>query len=116
MRALLSVVLSLAFAHTLLAADKPAIVQEEGQPVAANVERVLKSLDFLGTPLPKELTKSLTVAVEKQDAVEIQKLLDDRVAFVVNILRMQGIEVGQAKSEVKLKEGTFPAGSFAAVR
>ncbi len=35
-----------------------------------------------------------------------------RVAFVVNILRLQGIEVGQAKSEVKLKEGTFPAGSF----
>jgi hypothetical protein len=35
-----------------------------------------------------------------------------RVAFVVNVLRMQGIEVGRATSEVKLKEGTFPAGSF----
>ncbi len=35
-----------------------------------------------------------------------------RVARLVNILRMQGIEVGTAKSEVKLKEGTFPAGSF----
>ena len=32
--------------------------------------------------------------------------------MLVNILRMQGIEVGSAKSEVKLKEGTFPAGSF----
>jgi hypothetical protein len=28
------------------------------------------------------------------------------------MLRMQGIEVGSAKSEVKLKEGTFPAGSY----
>jgi hypothetical protein len=35
-----------------------------------------------------------------------------RVAFVVNILRLQGIEIGRATSEVKLKEGTFPAGSL----
>ena len=35
-----------------------------------------------------------------------------RVAVAVNLLRMQGIEVGKAASEVKLKEGTFPAGSF----
>jgi hypothetical protein len=35
-----------------------------------------------------------------------------RVAFIVNILRVQGIEVGQAKAEVKLKEGVYPAGSL----
>jgi hypothetical protein len=35
-----------------------------------------------------------------------------RVAFVVNILRLQGIEVGRAAGEVKLQEGTFPAGSL----
>lgn len=35
-----------------------------------------------------------------------------RVSFIVNHLRMQGIEVGQAESEVKLKEGTYPAGSL----
>ena len=35
-----------------------------------------------------------------------------RVAFIVNILRMQGIEVGKATGEVKLNEGTFPAGSL----
>src|ERR1051326_6312702 len=35
-----------------------------------------------------------------------------RVAFIVNTLRLQGIEVGRATSEVKLKEGTFPAGSL----
>ena len=33
-----------------------------------------------------------------------------RVAWVVNILRMQGIEVGRATAEVTVKEGTFPAG------
>jgi len=35
-----------------------------------------------------------------------------RVAFIVNILRMQGIEVGQAKAEVKLRDTTYPAGSL----
>jgi hypothetical protein len=35
-----------------------------------------------------------------------------RVAWMVNILRLQGIEVGRATSEVKLKEGTYPAGSL----
>ncbi len=35
-----------------------------------------------------------------------------RVATIVNILRLQGIEIGRANAEVKLKEGTFPAGSF----
>ncbi len=35
-----------------------------------------------------------------------------RVAFVIHILRMQGIEVGRAKAEVKLSDGTYPAGSL----
>jgi len=35
-----------------------------------------------------------------------------RVAWVINILRLQGIEVGRASNEVKLKEGTYPAGSL----
>ena len=39
-----------------------------------------------------------------------------RVAVLVNMLRMQGIEVGRATGEVKLKEGTFPAGSYVVKR
>lgn len=35
-----------------------------------------------------------------------------RVAFIVNVLRVQGVEVGRTTSELKLKDGTFPAGSF----
>lgn len=35
-----------------------------------------------------------------------------RAALVVNLLRMQGIEVGRTTAEVTLKEGKFPAGSF----
>ncbi|HEX5474243.1 MAG TPA: M14 family zinc carboxypeptidase [Vicinamibacterales bacterium] len=39
-----------------------------------------------------------------------------RVERVVNLLRLQGIEVGKARAEVKLKDGTFPAGSFVVKR
>jgi hypothetical protein len=35
-----------------------------------------------------------------------------RVAFVIKILRLQGIEVGRATNEIKLKDGTYPAGSL----
>src|SRR5580698_427569 len=35
-----------------------------------------------------------------------------RVAFVIHILRMQGIEVGRAKASVKLSDGEYPAESL----
>jgi hypothetical protein len=35
-----------------------------------------------------------------------------RVAELVNILRIQRIEVGEAAGEIKVSEGTFPAGSY----
>ncbi len=35
-----------------------------------------------------------------------------RVERLINLLRLQGIEIGRATAEVKLAEGTFPAGSF----
>jgi hypothetical protein len=35
-----------------------------------------------------------------------------RVARVVDLLRLQGIEIGRATEPVKLKEDSFPAGSF----
>jgi hypothetical protein len=35
-----------------------------------------------------------------------------RVAELVNILRAQGIEIGRAGSEIKISDGTFPAGTY----
>jgi hypothetical protein len=39
-----------------------------------------------------------------------------RVAFIVNILRTQGIEVGKATSEIKLANAAYPAGSLVVKR
>jgi hypothetical protein len=35
-----------------------------------------------------------------------------RVERLINLLRIQGIEISRATADVKLQEGTFPAGSF----
>ncbi|MFD2500977.1 hypothetical protein ACFSTI_21675 [Rhizorhabdus histidinilytica] len=35
-----------------------------------------------------------------------------RIAFVTNILQLQGIEIGRATQPVKVKEGSYPAGSL----
>ena len=39
-----------------------------------------------------------------------------RVGLLVNLLRVQGIEVGQASAELKLSDGTYPAGSYVVKR
>jgi len=39
-----------------------------------------------------------------------------RVALLVNILRMQGIEVGRTTAEIKIGDATFPAGSYVVKR
>ncbi len=96
MRHLLPFAVYLAFAPLLPAADKPPAVDEEGQPLAGNVDRVLKALEFLSAPLPKDTDTALRAAVEKQDAKQLQKVLDDRVSFMVNI---------NPEARVKVAEG-----------
>jgi hypothetical protein len=39
-----------------------------------------------------------------------------RVSMLISLLRLQGIEVGRAKGEIKLTDGSFPAGSFVVKR
>jgi hypothetical protein len=39
-----------------------------------------------------------------------------RVAMLVNLLRLQGIEVGRTTAELKVEDGTFPPGSYVVKR
>src|SRR5262249_49462457 len=47
-------------------------VAVEGQPLAANVKRLLQALDYLGAPLPTDTHRALTAACNEQDAARIQ--------------------------------------------
>src|SRR5262245_34853539 len=83
---------------TATAAAEPVAV--EGQPLAANVNRVIQALDSLGSPLPGETTEKLQLAAKARDAAQLQKLLDPHVLFVVSI---------NPESRVKVQRGPAPA-------
>ncbi|MEO2090008.1 MAG: CehA/McbA family metallohydrolase, partial [Gemmataceae bacterium] len=98
-RPLLSLLL-FALTPALLAADKPPVIDGvDGQPLAANAERLAKALDFLGTPLPADVAKTLTAAVEAKDAKRVQEILDPRVLFVVNINPESRVKAARGPAE-----------------
>src|SRR6185295_8600204 len=82
---------------------------------------VLTALQYTST-LPKIVLENFyqksrnSIDAARKDAVAgyvipVQRDMT-RVERLVNMLRMHGSEVGNATSEVKLRDGTFPAGSF----
>jgi EF hand domain-containing protein len=60
-------------------------VTVEGQPLAANIERLDQALEYLGSPPPAELRAALKRAGQARDARRLQELLDPRVLLVVQI-------------------------------
>lgn len=52
---------SLALASHVFA-QKPDVIEVEGQPLAANIQPVQQALDHLGAPLPPALQDALAVA------------------------------------------------------
>jgi hypothetical protein len=73
------------WAMPIVAEDVEFVTGVEGQPLAANVARVIESLKFLGAPLSKPLVEQLNDAGRKRDAAELQARLDPHVVFVVTI-------------------------------
>jgi hypothetical protein len=52
----------------------------------------------------KEAVAGYVIPAGQRDTTRVERL--------VNLLRMQGIEIGRVTAELKLQEGSFPAGSF----
>ena len=78
----------------------PAPVAVEGQPLAANVQRLTQALEFLGAPLSAALRAELSDAGRRRDANRLQELLDTRVLLVAHI---------NPEARVKLSRGPAPA-------
>jgi hypothetical protein len=95
----------------LLAADPPPVVTDvEGQPVAANAERLMKALDFLGAPIPDPTAKELKAAIEAKDAKKVQEVLDKRVLFVVTLNPEARVKVARGPADAVLQQaGYVPA-------
>jgi hypothetical protein len=89
------------FLPTALRADElPVVTDADGQPLAANAERLSQALRFLGYPLPGAVGKDLTAAITARDAARIQQIVDPHVLLQVSI---------NPESRVKVARGPAPA-------
>ena len=105
---LISVVAFLgAVGNNVLNADELPYEPVEGQPLAANVGRLVEALEFLGRPLPKSLTEKLAVARKARDAKEIQKLLDPHVVAAVSLNPEVRVKVDQGPGDVTIQQAGF---------
>jgi hypothetical protein len=75
-------------------------VAVEAQPLAANIERLVEALAYLGAPLPAELRRDLLQAGQARDARTLQQRLDPRVLLAVHI---------NPEARVKVSRGSAPA-------
>jgi hypothetical protein len=105
MRSLLSLTLALSLALSARAADLPPVITDvEGQPVAANAERLTKALAFLGAPLPEAAATPLKTAIDAKDAAAVQRALDPRVLLIVNINPESRVKVARGPAEAALQQ------------
>jgi hypothetical protein len=85
---------------TALPAPLPVVKDVEWQPFAAQVRRVIETLDYLGTPFTALERKDINAALEQRDAFRLQQALDLRCLFGVSI---------NPEMRVKVQQGTAPA-------
>ncbi len=108
MRFTLLLTLSLTPSLPLKAVDPPLVVTDiDAQPLAANAERLVKALDFLGTPLPADTTKALTAAIEAKDVRAIQQALDPQVLIVVSLNPESRVKAARGPADAKLQQAGY---------
>ncbi len=86
----------------ILALQQIEPVEVEGQPLAANVERLAQALESLGAPLPGAVQAALKDA--GQEAKRIQLALDPRVLVVVGINPEARVKVVRGPAEASLQQ------------
>ena len=92
---------------TLAAGQEVEVVSVEGQPLAANVRRLLQTLEFLGAPLPDERMLKLRSALDSEDAEAIQESLDKEVLFVVDINPEVRVKVQRGPGSANIQQGGY---------
>lgn len=88
-------------------AQKLEPVEVEGQPLGANVTRLLQALDFLGTPLPDKTSAALQDAARARDAKKLQQLLDPHVLLVVTLNPEARVKAARGPAAATLQQGGY---------
>jgi hypothetical protein len=82
-------------------------VDVAGQPLAANVRRVLDALALLGHSPDKRLEARLADAIAAEDAKRLQELLDPLVLCAVTINPESRVKVQRGSAEARLQQAGF---------
>lgn len=99
---------SICFEITVNSAEIDTRSGVEGQPLAANVFRVMQALDFLGAPIMTESEiERLNEAARERDSERIQELLDRHVLFMVEINPEVRIKVSRGPGSTVIQQGAF---------
>jgi hypothetical protein len=98
-----------AFMSPARADDLPVVGDVEGQPLGANVERLSKALEFLGSPLPAAVAKPLTAAIEARDSRKIQETIDPHVLLQVNINPESRVKVTRGPASAIVQQAGYTA-------
>lgn len=108
MRFTLPFLLATAVGLPLQAADSlPVVNGVEGQPLGANVERLIKAMEFVGSSFPEALVADLNKAITARDAEQLQKLLDGRVLLQVTINPEARVKVARGPANAELQQAGF---------
>jgi hypothetical protein len=94
-------------AEASLHADELPPVEVEGQPLAANVQRLLQALDSLGAPLPEAARKALQPPLTERDPRKVQQLLDPHVLFAVTINPESRVKTARGPAKAVLQQAGF---------
>src|SRR5262245_55284321 len=94
-------------AATLSRADELTPLEVEGQPLAANVQRLAQALDSLGAPLPEDTRKALPTALADRDARKVQQLLDPHVLLAVTINPESRVKTARGPAKAVLQQAGF---------
>ena len=94
------------FSATLGAAALP-VAEVEGQPLGADIERLISALEYLGHPLPERLAAALAGAAKDRDAERLQELMDPQVLLAVSLNPEVRVKVTRGPVQAVLQQGGF---------
>lgn len=83
------------------------VVEAEGQPLAANAQRIMQALDFLGRPLTDELRRKLQTAITARDGAGVQAALDPQVLCVVDISPESRVKAQRGPAAAQVQQAGY---------
>lgn len=107
MKTIISTICLTLLAVTSFAADSVPTVPVDGQPLGANITRLIEALEYLGQPLDDEIARSLRAAAKQRDAAALQEILDDHVLFVVSLNPEVRVKVARGPAAAKLQQAGY---------